>query len=379
MALSPQDPDLPALPEESEALVLPGGTSPDFGEIQKVREAFLGNVTGHTRRAYAGDLQAFALWQELPLEGALSGLLGLSPLDGHTLVLRYREALREQKLGNATINRRIGTLGLFLRYAKVLGVGSWTLDIRALPAESYRDMRGPGLPAVQAILDAAQTAARTGGLTDKRDYLVLSLLFLLGLRRGEVSSLDRGHVRFSPGGGGQILVLGKRKGDREPLTLPPGLLGSLREYLTLLGPGEPTDPLFRNGERKREERLQGGSIWRIAQKWGLAVLGEGVRPHGFRHTAITVALDNSGGNIREVQRFSRHQDVNVLTRYDDARRDFGGQAALALEGLLHPPRGGSTPGGGAFPPGEGAGAPSVGTRGEPPLGGGADTTGDGLE
>ena len=37
--------------------------------------------------------------------------------------------------------------------------------------------------------------------------------------------------------------------------------------------------------------------------------------------------DLTGGNVRAVQRFSRHRDVRVLERYDDNRRDLGGEVA----------------------------------------------------
>ena len=60
-----------------------------------------------------------------------------------------------------------------------------------------------------------------------------------------------------------------------------------------------------------------------------AELGLTVRPHGLRHTAITAALDLTG-DLRAVQRFSRHRDVRVLTRYDDNRTDLGGKIAAAV-------------------------------------------------
>src|SRR6266571_4543544 len=56
-------------------------------------------------------------------------------------------------------------------------------------------------------------------------------------------------------------------------------------------------------------------------------IGLKVWPHGLRHTAITEALDLTGGNDRAVQRFSRHRDVRILERYDDNRRDLAGEVA----------------------------------------------------
>jgi hypothetical protein len=52
-----------------------------------------------------------------------------------------------------------------------------------------------------------------------------------------------------------------------------------------------------------------------------------VRPHGFRHHAITRALDLTSGDLRRVQRFSRHRDPRTVLRYDDNRRDLGGEVA----------------------------------------------------
>ncbi len=52
-----------------------------------------------------------------------------------------------------------------------------------------------------------------------------------------------------------------------------------------------------------------------------------VRPHGLRHLAITAALDLTQGDVRAVQKFSRHRDVRVLSVYDDTRADLGGEVA----------------------------------------------------
>jgi integrase/recombinase XerC len=52
-----------------------------------------------------------------------------------------------------------------------------------------------------------------------------------------------------------------------------------------------------------------------------------VRPHGLRHLAITSALDLTKGDVRAVQKFSRHRDMRVLNTYDDNRRDLAGDVA----------------------------------------------------
>lgn len=90
--------------------------------------------------------------------------------------------------------------------------------------------------------------------------------------------------------------------------------------------GEDPGPLFPSLDRaKRGGRLSSTSVYRMVRALGAAV-GLAVRPHGLRHTAITAALDLTG-DLRAVQRFSRHRDVRVLTRYDDNRADLGGDVA----------------------------------------------------
>ena len=55
-----------------------------------------------------------------------------------------------------------------------------------------------------------------------------------------------------------------------------------------------------------------------------------VRPHGLRHTAITEALEVSGGNLRAAARFSRHQRLETILIYDDNRTDVAGQLAAKV-------------------------------------------------
>jgi site-specific recombinase XerD len=73
-------------------------------------------------------------------------------------------------------------------------------------------------------------------------------------------------------------------------------------------------------------RLTAIGLYGVVRELGRR-LGFKVWPHGLRHAAITEALDLTGGNVRAVQRFSRHRDVRVLERYDDNRRDLGGEVA----------------------------------------------------
>jgi integrase/recombinase XerC len=73
-------------------------------------------------------------------------------------------------------------------------------------------------------------------------------------------------------------------------------------------------------------RLTAAGLYLMIRELGRKA-GLKVWPHGLRHASITEALDATGGNIRAVQRFSRHKDVRVIERYDDNRRDLAGDVA----------------------------------------------------
>jgi integrase/recombinase XerC len=73
-------------------------------------------------------------------------------------------------------------------------------------------------------------------------------------------------------------------------------------------------------------RLTGVAIYQLVRGLGERT-GIRARPHGLRHAAITEALDLTRGDVRAVQRFSRHKNLQTVLRYDDNRLDLAGDIA----------------------------------------------------
>ena len=79
------------------------------------------------------------------------------------------------------------------------------------------------------------------------------------------------------------------------------------------------------------KRLSDHHIYRIVDNTAKAVnLPKKFSPHRIRHSAITAALDATNGNIREVQKFSRHSQLDILIRYDDCWKDAQGKISDLL-------------------------------------------------
>ena len=206
-----------------------------------------------------------------------------------------------------------------MKLARTLGLITWVLEVEGVRTEPYRDTRGPGHAGFRQLL-----AGLDGRIDPKaiRDRALLRLLYDLGLRRAEVVGLDVEDVDLLAE---TVAVLGKGRTQKVTLTLPPATRAALAEWLTVRG--MQFGPLFTSLDRaSRGRRLSGMGLYLVVRQIGERV-NLRVRPHGLRHAAITRALDLTGGDIRSVQKFSRHKDVRLLQRYDDNRQDLGGAVA----------------------------------------------------
>ena len=288
--------------------------------------AFLSGRSDCTRRAYNQDLDDFRRFLGAGIVSEAAHLL-LSRGHGNAnaLALAWRANLQERRLQAATINRRLAALRSLVQLARTLGIVPWTLEVRNVRAESYRDTRGPGRRGVRLLLDEIE---RRGDKKSLRDRAALRLLYDLGLRRSEVVGLDVDDLDLDAG---TLAVLGKGHTQKTKLTLPAPTREAIREWLEARGtePG----PLFTNVDRAGKGcRLTGTSLYRTVRRLGEQV-GLKVRPHGLRHTAITEACklaQAKGMGLEEVLDFSRHRDVKVLMVYRDRERNVQGQLATLV-------------------------------------------------
>ncbi|NQU22784.1 MAG: tyrosine-type recombinase/integrase [Candidatus Nealsonbacteria bacterium] len=281
---------------------------------------FLAGCKASTLATYRQSLGDFARFVNAArAEDAARILLGRAHGDANHLALLYRADLVQRDLAASTVNGRLAAVRSLVKLGRTLGLVSWTLDVANVKARAYRDTRGPGRDGVRAVMESAGSRGDAKGV---RDLAILKLLHDLGLRRAEVVGLDVEHVDLDAR---LILVQGKGQNDRESCTLPEPTAAALKAWLDARGvdPG----PLFVNFDRAgKGSRLSGRSVHRIVKRLGQQA-GVHARPHGIRHAAITEALDRTGGDVRAVQKFSRHADVRTLQHYDDARQDLAGKVA----------------------------------------------------
>lgn len=298
-------------------------TVPAPASRPSVVAAFFAGRNERTLAAYKADLEAFRSFAgQDTLQDAAALLLGATHGDANAMAHAFRAHMFERRLSPASINRRLAALRSLVRLANTLGLVPWALAVENVRGEAYRDTRGPGRDGFRALHEQGLTRTDAKGL---RDVAILRLLHDLGLRRGEVVALDIEHVDLD---GARLFIKGKGRTQLEPVTLPEPTLEAISRVVRARAHEATSGPLFVNYDRagKGTGRLTGAAVYHVVSTLGRAV-GMTVRPHGLRHLAITSALDLTNGDVRAVQRFSRHKDVRVINKYDDNRRDIAGDVA----------------------------------------------------
>ncbi len=287
--------------------------------------AFLSGRKGTTLKTYTQGLKDFEAFlgcsDSIPaLQRFLSNGLG----HANGLALAYRADMMNRQLSASTVNVRLAALRSVVKMARTLGMLTWALEVAGLRHDPYRNTRGTGRDGYKALL--AQAEKQKPGKRE-RDVAILHLLHDLALRRGEVAGLDLTDVDLNKG---VIAVKGKGRNEKQLMTLPVPTAEALKAWVEVRRTQD--GPLFTNFDRAgKGERLTGAAIFYLVRRFGKRA-GLVARPHGLRHAAITEALDLTNGDVRKVQKFSRHRDLRTVCLYDDSREDVGGQVAALVAG-----------------------------------------------
>ncbi|NJP33944.1 tyrosine-type recombinase/integrase [Micromonospora thermarum] len=319
--------DAPVRHRPSPRPALPAGPT-DF------TEAWLRNrrLSAHTRDAYRRDVAGWLAW--------CAGH-DLDPLRATFLhVNEYARALEStlsartgKPLTPATVARKLSALSSWYDFlAKLRAVDANPVAGADRPRIDRDHSATIGLTPeeVDALLTAAEAAT---GPTAARNRAVIALLADLGLRVGELVSLDiadlgaeRGHrsVRFVGKGG---------KARRRALT--PGTAYAVDAYLAqrAAGQGVPvqqlTGPLLVTATGARLDRHSVFRlVRRLAREAGIAAWAR-LSPHSLRHSFATTARAE-GVPLEDVQDAMGHADPRTTRRYDRDRYNLDRDPAYVI-------------------------------------------------
>lgn len=271
----------------------------------------------NTRLAYEKDVTLFFQWaaSTKPTKELVLEFLHLEQGEAIALVLDYKAHLLTKGLSEATTNRRIAAIKSLVQMGRKLGHCAYSLeDVKGEKVQSYRDTSGIPPEIFKKVL-----ALCGGNVQGKRDYAILRLLWDNALRRNEIVQCDISD--FDPTGQ-TLTILGKGKGSqKQTIDLVPVTVQAIANWLEVHPNLSPNQPLFvALTPNYLGNRLTGESIRRMVDRLCYqAGVGKQMSPHRIRHSSITTALNVSGGDIRKVQKLSRHSKIETVLIYDDNR------------------------------------------------------------
>jgi integrase/recombinase XerC len=316
----------------------------------------------HTRQSpktaavYQEDMASLAAFlectQEQAAQALLQGRAAAEQILEHWLVwMRDTRGLAPNSRA-----RRIWAAQSFVRHAARREVITYQVSVKVPKLVCRRDTSGPDHRKLDLMLLELACGDDARSI---RDAAIIGLMYVCGLRRGEVLTMrlrdcdpDRerlmivakGRLALVPSRDleGRLIDPGAQEPDREVLEgVPKSVWRLLRRWVDAVReqrPGIKRDaPLWWSLIGKAEalhKRMGDGGL---ADMLRARLKGAKLRPcttHGLRHAGITKALDASNGNLRLVQAYARHADLRQLHRYDDARRGlFAEGAKLVASGL----------------------------------------------
>jgi len=277
-----------------------------------------------TRYAYEKDINDFlkTMTGKPACPDSVLEFLHLEERLAVAVVLKYKAKLingegRKAPLSEATVNRRLAAIRSLVEMGRKLGVCHYSLeDIKGEKVAQYRDTTGVDRATFERVLQQCDRTTPSG----KRDYALLRLLWGNALRRNEVSQLN---VRDFDPASKTLRILGKGRGTQsEVVDLGTATVVAIADWLEVkpVRAGE-TNPLFTALDLANPgHRLTGDGIRKIVVRHSKnAGIKKQMSPHRIRHSAITAALDATDGNVRKVQKLSRHRKLDTLMIYDDNR------------------------------------------------------------
>ena len=270
-------------------------------EIAKI-DAFLGtlqHLSGHTRKAYAGDLAFFLDYcKQLDVNG-------WQELDGRQ-VRGYVTQRHRQGIGGRSLRRNLSSVRAFYKYLLTRG------EVSQNPAEGITTPRTEKrLPKTLDVEQSARLVEIKGdGELAVRDRAILELMYSSGLRLAECVGLDQYSIDIR-----DALVTVRGKGNKTR-KVPVGkyALDAVSAWLKVrpqLAKLEET-ALFVS---TRGNRLSTRSVQQRMRHWALKQgLDTHVHPHMLRHSFATHMLESSG-DLRAVQELLGHADISTTQIY----------------------------------------------------------------
>lgn len=202
-------------------------------------------------------------------------------------------------------------------YRALRGFFAWLVSRNYIAASPMTGMKPPHVPDKEPRRTELDEYIRLldsipqGGWIDIRDRLIISTLFLCGVRRGECTSLTAADYRIPE----HLLCVDGKTGVR----LVPLLPAVEREYVAYVFCRPPSHVpqllIAANGAgNPRPTAVTGNGIYQMLRRRCRAAGVRNLNPHAFRH-GLAMHLLNKGGDMSLVQKVLGHAQISTTAKH----------------------------------------------------------------
>jgi len=262
--------------------------------------------TPRTLVAYQQDWQQFAHWF-YETNGEPFTLERLALMD----MQDYLTWGKGQPLKPSTLNRRIGVLKQYVKWAEAQGLAAVDQHprIQKVRLVKRHPLAPQSLPAKQ-VRKLLKEVERRGSL---RDQAILKTLLFTGLRVGELAALTRADVILSERQGTLLIRAANAKGGKErQVPVPKAAREALQAYLE----ATPAGPHLFMG---RQGALSEAGVAAMLRKYAAWANLEGITPHILRHTFAYNYLEKNNNDVVALADILGHEDLNTTYLYTKRR------------------------------------------------------------
>ncbi len=267
------------------------------------------NVSSHTLRNYASDLEQFLQFLTADEKRKAPDI---SEID-HLTIREWLASLHSAHKTKSSIARKLAALRTFFQF--LVREGLLELNPAKLVATPKREKK---LPKHLSIEEAIRFIESPDQETDlgKRDRAMLELMYATGVRVAELTTLNLGDVDFR---NQLVRVTGKRRKQRivpfgDPAAAAIQCYLEVRDKFLLNAPISKRDEeaLFLNYQGTR---ITTRSVGRMVERYIRICAGmHNISPHALRHSFATHLLD-SGADLRDIQELLGHARLSTTQVY----------------------------------------------------------------
>lgn len=246
--------------------------------------------------AYLGDIHEFDKFLKVNFSN-----LNLKNIE-YTNVRRWIVKLSEKNISKNTINRKLASLKSYFNFL----VATNTIDIS--PLESHKNLKTVKKiinPFTEQEINEVFENFELLDLKNKRDQLIIEILYSTGIRREELRNIKISDIYFDQK---LIKVLGKRNKERLVPILP-NLSHNIDLYIKN---NNPEKFLF---ESKPQKKISISALYRLVNKYFRVVSTKTkISPHVLRHTFAT-HMYNNGADINSIKEILGHASLSSTELY----------------------------------------------------------------